>query len=439
MSIEVTDLGKGRRKIAATVPADQVNERYDKKVQELAKQVAIKGFRRGHVPSAVITRRFGKDIDAGLGEVLFAEQYRDAVKANGLHPLSEPALPPEQLVAGRGRDFSFAVEIDVRPPVEIPPYGELKIDADRAVADDEVNKRLEEARKMFANGKPSGQPAKPGDVLKVNATLKVAGESDIPLPNWIVRIPDAGENEKTMIYPGVAVPAGELLGLKKDDAKTLTTKIADNEFKPEWNGQTATMELTVNEVEDYEPLALAELLPRFGVADEAELRRKIRENIEHQRRGEDLEKQAKQVMAQLIERCAFELPEKYLHQFIEAATADKLAHKKPDESEDAAREEAKKEGTRKAKEFIIGSVLIENEKIQVSEQDFQQYVETVAATYRVPAQQVVAQLQNRDFALSVGRTIAYGNALAAVVRKIKNPDADGGGGTGDVKAALAFG
>ncbi|GHS95177.1 trigger factor [Planctomycetales bacterium] len=437
MSIEVTDLGKGRRKIAATVTADQVNERYDQKVQELAKQVAIKGFRRGHVPPAVIVRRFGKDIDAGLGEVLFAEQYRDAVKANGLHPLSDPDIPPEQLVAGRGRDFSFAVEIEVRPPVEIPPYSELKIDADRVVADDEVDKLFEESRRRFANGKPSEQPSKPGDVLKVNATLKVEGDGDIPLPNWVLRIPAAGENEKTMVYPGVAVPMSELLGLKNGDAKTLTAEIVDNEMEPELNGKAVTMELTVNEVETYEPLAVAELLSRLGLADEAELRQKLRENIEHQQRGEDLEKQAKQVMAQLIERCNFELPEKCLDQFIEAATADKLAHKKPDEAEDAAREEAKKEGTRKAKEFIIGSVLIENEKIQVSEQDFQQYVETVAETYRVPAQQIVAQLQNRDFALRVGRTIAYGNALAAVVRKIKNPDA-GGGDTEDVKASLSF-
>ena len=58
VTVESTsDLG---RKLSIIVPSEKINAKVEKRLQELAKQVKIDGFRPGKIPVSVVKLRFGE-------------------------------------------------------------------------------------------------------------------------------------------------------------------------------------------------------------------------------------------------------------------------------------------------------------------------------------------------------------------------------------------
>ena len=57
----VENVGPCKRKIKAEVPSDKVVEELDRNYRELISSVQIPGFRRGHVPRALLEKRYGEE------------------------------------------------------------------------------------------------------------------------------------------------------------------------------------------------------------------------------------------------------------------------------------------------------------------------------------------------------------------------------------------
>src|SRR5947209_1731019 len=68
----VTELPESRVRVAAEVPADEVQRRIDEKARALGRELKIPGFRRGKVPPPVVLRRLGR-------ETVLDETVRDAI------------------------------------------------------------------------------------------------------------------------------------------------------------------------------------------------------------------------------------------------------------------------------------------------------------------------------------------------------------------------
>ena len=58
MKAVVEDLGGSQRKLVFEVPPEEVAEEIEKYCRKLAKEVDIKGFRKGKAPTSVIKRFF---------------------------------------------------------------------------------------------------------------------------------------------------------------------------------------------------------------------------------------------------------------------------------------------------------------------------------------------------------------------------------------------
>ena len=67
MKATVTKKDGLHREMKIVVPAKELNNKVDAKVEELSKTMKVSGFRPGKVPPAVIKQRHG---DAVMGEVL---------------------------------------------------------------------------------------------------------------------------------------------------------------------------------------------------------------------------------------------------------------------------------------------------------------------------------------------------------------------------------
>ena len=56
---QIEDVGPARKRLTITVPPDVIAEKLTQSMQTLGSETALPGFRKGHVPSRLLERRFG--------------------------------------------------------------------------------------------------------------------------------------------------------------------------------------------------------------------------------------------------------------------------------------------------------------------------------------------------------------------------------------------
>ena len=62
MKTEVQDLGGSQKKIVCEIPSDEVQKEVDKYCKTLAREVEVRGFRKGKAPPSIIKRYFRQQV-----------------------------------------------------------------------------------------------------------------------------------------------------------------------------------------------------------------------------------------------------------------------------------------------------------------------------------------------------------------------------------------
>ena len=93
MKSTVETLEPTKVRLTVEVPFEELKSEMDKAYKEIAGQVNIPGFRKGHVPPRIIDQRFGRAavIEQVVNQVL-PGHYSDAVNENDLRPMAQPTV-----------------------------------------------------------------------------------------------------------------------------------------------------------------------------------------------------------------------------------------------------------------------------------------------------------------------------------------------------------
>lgn len=152
MSVEIETLDKVQK--AVTVEVDQ--ETFDKALndayKERKKDISIPGFRKGHVPRALIEQNYGKDFfyyDAA--EKCIFPAYVEAVKAHEeeLQPIAEPTFEVVQLEVGK--PFIFKAIVDTKQDISLGEYKGIALEkVDTEVTDEMVMEELKHKQEQTA-------------------------------------------------------------------------------------------------------------------------------------------------------------------------------------------------------------------------------------------------------------------------------------------------
>jgi len=131
-------------KVTLTVDKDTVKNEYDKVVKDYAKNVHIKGFRKGKVPPEVLERKFGDSLKAEASQKIVEESFKEILDNLEEKPL--PYAQPElidELDFNVDKDFTFAVRYDTFPEIELGEYKGLTIKAPTIkVSDEDLEREL---------------------------------------------------------------------------------------------------------------------------------------------------------------------------------------------------------------------------------------------------------------------------------------------------------
>ena len=124
---EVTALPESKVKIAATVPAEEVDKRLQSAARSFANEMKMPGFRKGKVPPQLVLQRIGRDavMEEALREGL-PGWYERAMIASGVTPVGDPQLDMPDAPA-EGDPLEFTIEVGVRPEAKLGEYKGIEV------------------------------------------------------------------------------------------------------------------------------------------------------------------------------------------------------------------------------------------------------------------------------------------------------------------------
>jgi trigger factor len=306
---ETTDAKKQegvKREISVEIPADEVARETEVIVQKYQKVARLPGFRSGHVPASIIKQRFKEDLKSDVVEALVPRHFRKEAEKQGLIPVSQPQVT--DLHIHDGEPLRFKASFEIMPEIVVEGYKELRADhPDIVIKDEEVEEAVNSVREQHAtytsiegrpladgdyaqasmDGKPKENDATAQPVHMDEVLIEIGGKNTVPEFTENLRGANAGdEREFEVSYPE-DVADKRLAG--KAFIYTVKIQAIKQKNLPELN-------------DDF-----AKELGEFSSFDQ--VRKQIRDNMEAERKH-DAERQAKdKLVAELVKRNDFEVPE----------------------------------------------------------------------------------------------------------------------------------
>ncbi|QIY71063.1 trigger factor [Streptomyces sp. RLB1-33] len=429
MKSAVENLNPTRVRLTVEVPFEELKDSLDAAYKKINQQVTVKGFRKGKIPARVIDQRFGRGavLEEAVNDAL-PKFYTEAVNEAELNVLGQPEVDITELKDGE--TLNFTAEVDVRPTIEIPDYSGIEVEVDAVeVADEDVEKAVEELRERFASTSPVERAAQDGDVVTIDLEAKVDGEvledgvaSDVSYTIGSGELLDGiDEAVKGLEAGGEATFASELKGGSAAGKEAeVTVKVT----------QVAARELP--ELDD----DFAQLASEFDTLDE--LKADSRKRLENMKQYDQATQAQERVLEKLLELVEVPVPEKLLEDEINTRKHNLEHHQlgqmgldlakyleiqgKTEEEFDAETKEAAIKGIKT--QFVLDE-LVNKEKLNVNQEELTEHLMRRAASSGMsPDQFAQAVVEGGQVPMLVGE-VARGKALAVVVEAATVKDTNG--------------
>ncbi|WP_420435711.1 trigger factor [Candidatus Poriferisodalis sp.] len=168
-----------RVKLTVEVDAATFDADVEAAFRKLAREVRIPGFRPGRAPRQVLESHFGPEIGRAQAlEEALPRYYAEAVRDNQVDVVNQPEL--ELTLDGSEGPVAFEATVETRPVVSISGYETLQLEIPSPVPpDSEIEARIDETRRQFADIAEVERPADDGDRVAIDIEGSVEGE---PLP-----------------------------------------------------------------------------------------------------------------------------------------------------------------------------------------------------------------------------------------------------------------
>ena len=292
-----------RRELDLEIPADEVSKAMERVAKEFAKVARVPGFRPGKAPITLIRRRFADDIKGEVLQSLVPERVEKAVSEQKLTPVSQPKV--EQLDFNDGQPLKFRAVFEVLPEFELGNYKDLQFEMPAMdVVDEDVTKTLEDMRERAAAFAPAeGRAVQDGDFVQLKLTGTPEGEGE-PLQADSVLCHIGAE--ETM------APFNEnLRGVNIGDHKEFDVPYPADYPDAKLAGKTYHYSVDVLGIKTKK---LPELNDEFAkdVSDATtldELKKKIREGLEHQRDHKQKDLLREKVLGEIVKLHDFPVPQ----------------------------------------------------------------------------------------------------------------------------------
>ncbi len=410
MKISVRNLEPTKVKLTVTVEPEELNPYLDAARKEIAKQVNVPGFRKGHVPGKIIDQRIG--FAAVAGEAVndaVPELYSKALDEKKIRPMAQPEFDVQDVPQSANDEtkLKFTATVERRPDIELPEIDGLEIAISKPeVKDEDVDKRLETLRQRFGTLVGVDRPAAKGDFANIDLTAEIDGETV-----------DSQEGVSYELGSNTMLDGLDeaLDGLSAGEETTFEGTLEAGEHE----GQKATVKVKVNSVKAEE---LPELDDEF--ASEAsefdtldELKADIRKAAAQDAEGRQATEARDAFIAKLEEGLEIPVPKGVKANMVE----EQLKGMTPDPDKATKEQKAQAEETveKDLRDQMVLDALAEKLDVQVSQSDVFNFLASIAQQYGMdPNNFIQAIIKNGQIGSAV-QEVARSKGLLAGMRAVK--------------------
>ena len=301
MSVEIKETSATVRTLEISIPQADLAAPFEKKLSQYKKQVALKGFRQGMVPKAMILKQFGDSIRHEVVNETVDKVVSEELKKANIIPVGQ--LKVTKFNDDKETAVTLTVEVEIDPEIDIKGYENLGITVPAtAVHEEEVQDELNRMIQMWSRDEHVDRAAAKGDVVVGNYIEVVIDGEKQELP----------ENKEFRSLLGESASPGfdeGLMGTSAGEKKEINFKYPDDHKDERYRGKTAQFKVEITDVREVKPPKFdEEFCKQIGVKDEAELKNNVTESLANRKQDEAKNKAINEAIDKLIEANPFEVP-----------------------------------------------------------------------------------------------------------------------------------
>ena len=390
------------REIAIEIPADVVAQESESVMGKYQKLAKLPGFRKGKVPASVIRQRFADELRSDLIEELVPRFFRQEAEKQHLEPVSQPRVTDIEFK--EGEPLRFKATFEVMPPIAVSGYDDLRAEKqDVSVSNDELEEELNHLREQRAKYiEVQGTTLAEGDFAEVSFTGMPSDEGGKPITVDEVLVEVGGKNT-------VREFSENLRGCSSGDERRFDVNYPQDFSDQRLAGKTVTYNVKVKAIKQKELPALDDDLAKAAgdFKSLAELRQRIREELERQKKSRAEHEAKDKLIEQLVERNNFPVPEALVERQVDVrlerglrALAAQGLRAEDMKKMDLPRLRAgqRDAAVREVRASLLLEKIADAEKLEVSDDEVNQEIDSLAKQMQQTPESVRARL-TRDGAL----------------------------------------
>jgi trigger factor len=304
MKVVVNELDSCKRGLRVEVPGERVSEELERGLREMGRRARIPGFRQGRIPMEIVRQRFGKEVHDEVIERMVREYARRALEEKKLSPVQDPVL--DEVHYESGHALTFRAVFDVKPVVSVTDYHRMAISVSRREVKEEMidaalRDLAERAAKLEA---VTGRPVQKGDYVVGTLSCRFVQGKGRNLSGEPLFLEAGAESNHPDFNAAI-------LGMEAGASRSFETRYPDDDRAESLRGCTVAYTLFVKEIKQkVVPPINDELARELGnFQDLAELRDKVRKEIEQRARAAEQTEAKDRILAELVEKHPFDVPE----------------------------------------------------------------------------------------------------------------------------------
>lgn len=426
MSVQVEKLEKSMAKLTIEVPAEELEEALQKAFLKNKNRISVPGFRKGKVPRQMVEKIYGPEIfyeDAA--NELIPDAYEKAVEECEEDIVSSPKIEVTQIK--KGEPFIFTAEVALKPPVKLGKYKGVKIDKiDAEVTDEEVTAEIDKQRENNArNIEVTDRAVKDGDMTVLDFEGFVDG---------VAFDGGKGENYPLTIGSGAFIPGFEeqLVGAEIGKEVEVNVTFPEDYQADELKGKAALFKCTIKEIKEKELPELddefASEVSEFDTLEE--YKADVKATLTERKAKEAKDAKEAAVIEAIVNDSEMEIPEAMLatqqKQMVdEFAQRIQMQGLSLDQyfqftgtNYDKMVEQVKPQAEKRIKSRLVLEAIVEAEKIEATEEDYEEELKAMAEAYQMEVEKVKEMLPEKSVS-QIKADLAVRKAAEFAVEKAK--------------------
>ena len=284
----------------------------DEKYDEIRKDVVLKGFRPGKVPTEILKRQFGKAVYGEVIDKVLKDTTTKALEDNKIKPAGQPKIDLKSF--GEGKDLEYIITVTELPNIDVSSIKKIKVDDYEVKIDNtETDKRIDQIAKSQNNFKEADEKyaAKTKDLVAFDYKATVDGNDFEG---------NEGKNTQLVLGKDLFIKGfdKQLEGVKKNDTKKVEVNLPENFPKKELINKKAVFDCKINSVKTPEDVKINDDFAKtLGATDLNNLKELISKQINDEFKNSLDLISKKQILEQIEKQKLDDLPQNLIEQEVQ--------------------------------------------------------------------------------------------------------------------------